>query len=261
MDRADLLNRMEILFPDNVALADLRRAYIDRDISSIFRLLEKLHDADLSDLRKAVMSENWHSVFRLIDEQYGDTYKDVKNAVFEEPNIWILFRIMIDGVEPADAFMTDLKKAMTQKNIHSLFRLVDTLNNNYLGLEVDEKLDHNDLKKFLLQDNPWSMFRVLSFLQDTSLVPGLKAMHAAQVEFDPDSLSQGQLNSKVWLIEELLKLDLDLGTVFLCAGWYGILATLMFENGLKVKKIRNFDMDPQAEVVAEYFNRPWVIDG
>ena len=33
-------------------------------------------------------------------------------------------------------------------------------------------------------------------------------------------MSRGQLKSKKWLVDELKKLDLKLGTMFLCAGWY-----------------------------------------
>ena len=33
-------------------------------------------------------------------------------------------------------------------------------------------------------------------------------------------MSLGQLKSKKWLVEEVKKVRFDLGTVFLCAGWY-----------------------------------------
>jgi len=37
-----------------------------------------------------------------------------------------------------------------------------------------------------------------------------------------DALSWGQLKSKRWLVTELESLDISLGTIFLCAGWYAI---------------------------------------
>ena len=79
--------------------------------------------------------------------------------------------------------------------------------------------------------------------------------------FNRDFLSSGQLDSKQWLVKQLSDLDLDLGTVFICAGWYGSLATLMFENGLRVDKIRSFDIDPDCSEIADTINIPWVIDG
>ena len=51
-----------------------------------------------------------------------------------------------------------------------------------------------------------------------------------------------------------------MGTVFLCAGWYAILATLIFENNIKVTKIRSFDIDKTVLDIAERFNKKWVLE-
>lgn len=74
-----------------------------------------------------------------------------------------------------------------------------------------------------------------------------------------DAFSIGQLKSKLWLIENLPD---NLGTVFICAGWYGTLAILMFERARqKFNKIRSFDIDDNCAAVADTINRPWVIEG
>jgi hypothetical protein len=74
-----------------------------------------------------------------------------------------------------------------------------------------------------------------------------------------DALSLGQLQSKLWLIQNLPD---ELGTVFICAGWYGTLAALMFERANdKFDKIRSFDIDPKCAVIADNINRPQVMDG
>jgi len=74
-----------------------------------------------------------------------------------------------------------------------------------------------------------------------------------------DAYSTGQIKSKLWLVENLPN---DLGLVFICAGWYGTLANLMFDNCRdKFDKIRSFDMDPSCYKIADTINRPWVIDG
>lgn len=78
--------------------------------------------------------------------------------------------------------------------------------------------------------------------------------------FNKDCLSNGQLTSKEWLITEVSKLNLNLGTVFLCAGWYATLATMIFESDIPVTKIRSFDIDTNCVAIAEQFNKPWVID-
>ena len=64
-----------------------------------------------------------------------------------------------------------------------------------------------------------------------------------------DALSDGQLNSKLWLLDKIK--GIDLGTVFICAGWYGVLATMMFEDeNVYVDKIRSFDIDDSCWKVA-----------
>ena len=74
-----------------------------------------------------------------------------------------------------------------------------------------------------------------------------------------DAYSIGQLKSKLWLIENLPD---NLGLVFICAGWYGTLASLMFQNAReKFDKIRSFDIEPECAKVADNLNRSYVIDG
>jgi hypothetical protein len=69
-----------------------------------------------------------------------------------------------------------------------------------------------------------------------------------------DAFSWGQLKSKRWLVSELEKLDLDLGIVFLSAGWYATLAAMMFDSKCKIEKIRSFDTDKSCESIADSIN-------
>jgi len=78
-----------------------------------------------------------------------------------------------------------------------------------------------------------------------------------EVDFT-DALSWGQLKSKRWLVDELLKLDLELGKVFLCAGWYGILANMIDAAGINYNKIRSFDIDPECSRIADIINKDLV---
>ena len=74
-----------------------------------------------------------------------------------------------------------------------------------------------------------------------------------------DAFSLGQLKSKLWLIENL---PTDLGKVFICAGWYGTLASFMFDKSReKFDVIRSFDIDPTCANIAETMNKPYVIEG
>jgi len=75
-----------------------------------------------------------------------------------------------------------------------------------------------------------------------------------------DALTWGQLKSKRWLITKLEELDKELGTVFLCAGWYAVLAGMMFESNLKFDKIRSFDIDESCARISDTVNRKYVTD-
>lgn len=231
MEIYKILDRFELLYPENEQLSDLRRAYIDTDLNSVFRLVKK------EELRKAILEKNIHSIFRCVDNKRiaGET-EDLRKAVIEQ-NLHSLFRLL-PGNE-------DLRKAICEDNVHSIFRLIE----------------NEDLKGLILNENIYSLWRLLQQYIDTNFIYALKYMNKENIKFDEDCFSRGQLRSKLWLVNELKNLSLNLGTVFLCAGWYGTLATMMFEAGLFIDKIRSFDIDGNTEKIAEIFNRPWVIDG
>ena len=186
MQTFELLDRYELLYPTNSKLSDLRRAYIDKDLSSIFRLLPNQVSGDLEELRKAVLEQNLHSVFRLCNNE--------------------------------------------------------------------------DLRKLILEDNTWKLWPVLDSYVSTQFTAAFKSFFINETEIWDDCFSRGQLKSKLWIIKELSELKVDLGTVFLCAGWYATLATMLFESGIKVDKIRSFDIDESCVDIAETFNKPWVKD-
>ena len=194
-----LINRMEILYPDEKKFTALRLAYFNHHKPSIIRLLAYQHDVKIKNIK------------------------------------------LLDDVS---------------KDLYSLF---DRVEENY-DIRESEWIDKGDLRKFIFHDNEWSLCRVILDIQSTQLIKSIKSFHAAGISIDEDSMSQGQLSSKQWLVSELEKLDLDLGTVFLCAGWYGILAVLLFEHNIKVDKIRSFDIDPSVVNIADKFNLPWFSD-
>ena len=125
-------------------------------------------------------------------------------------------------------------------------------------LLFSDDLRFRDLRRFALDDDINSLFRLLETFSTSQLITATKKLLADPV-FDKDCMSRGQIKSKLWLIEELKKLDLNLGTIFLCGGWYATLATMIFENDLDVKKIRSFDLDNNCWKIAEIFNKPWVM--
>ncbi|MCZ0932484.1 MAG: hypothetical protein OXJ52_04955 [Oligoflexia bacterium] len=70
-------------------------------------------------------------------------------------------------------------------------------------------------------------------------------------------ISSGQLESKAWLIRALKeKKILNLGTVFICAGWYGLLPYfLLNDKDFSIKQIFNFEIDALSVPISEDLNR------
>ena len=78
----ELLDRYELLYSEVEELADLRRAVIDHDLSSIFRLCGEPDEYE--EVRKAVVDENLHSIFRLMEEYPVSGHSDdLRRAVVE----------------------------------------------------------------------------------------------------------------------------------------------------------------------------------
>ena len=85
------------------------------------------------------------------------------------------------------------------------------------------------LEKQLL--NKGESFDVLRLFIDSEVLTTLpKTIRSFPRLNVKDAYARGQLHSKKWLVTELEKIGMHLGTVFLCAGWYGTLATMLFES-------------------------------
>ena len=117
----------------------------------------------------------------------------------------------------------------------------------------------SDLRKTLLSQDKFALFRIIQGFTGSQLIEGMRK-YKDDDSFNADCFSRGQQESKLWLLTELGKLNVELGTVFLCAGWYATLATMLFESDIKIDKVRSFDIDESCVDIAETFNKPWFVD-
>ena len=63
-----------------------------------------------------------------------------------------------------------------------------------------------------------------------------------------ESFWKGQINSKIWLIEKLEEfIELDEHSIEICAGWNGVLASLLFNSNIPITTITSIDIDPECE--------------
>ena len=148
---------------------------------------------------------------------------------------------------PTNSNLSDLRRAYIDKDLSSIFRLVNDNNKE-------------DLRKLIMEDNTWKLWPILDSYVDTQFTAAFKSFFVNETEIWNDCFSRGQLRSKLWLVHELKKCNADLGTVFLCAGWYATLAVMLFQSNIKLLNVRSFDIDDTCVDIAETFNKPWFVD-
>jgi hypothetical protein len=77
-----------------------------------------------------------------------------------------------------------------------------------------------------------------------------------------DSFWGGQLFSKRWLVEHLEKISrIQNASIVIHGGWNGVLANMLFNSDVGVKRITSVDIDPKCEQVAYTINKRYEIDG
>ncbi len=148
---------------------------------------------------------------------------------------------------PTNSNLSDLRRAYTDKDLSSIFRLVNDNNKE-------------DLRKLIMEDNTYKLWPLLNEYVETQFTAAFKSFFVNETEIWNDCFSRGQLRSKLWLVHELKKCNADLGTVFLCAGWYATLAVMLFQSNIKLLNVRSFDIDDTCVDIAETFNKPWFVD-
>ncbi len=83
----------------------------------------------------------------------------------------------------------------------------------------------------------------------------VKNNHPSYIDSHRDSLSQGQLDSKFWLVDELVKLKWeDQMHIEIIGGWFGFPLIEMLSY-LPIKQIDVYDKDPVCvDIMAQYVN-------
>ena len=134
---------------------------------------------------------------------------------------------------------------MLDNNFYSLNRLIGNLEDEF---------------KVALHNDKYALWRVLDKYTNSKYTEPLKKLYMEDIDFDSDCLSKGQIASKKWLVDNLKDLNLDLGLVYLCAGWYATVVPLFIENKILFSSIRSFDVDPDVWKIAEIFNKESLLD-
>lgn len=70
-----------------------------------------------------------------------------------------------------------------------------------------------------------------------------------------ESFWKGQIRSKVWLIDNLRKHINKVVSIDIHGGWNGVLASMLFQSSIFITHIRNVDIDPGCEQIANTMNK------
>jgi hypothetical protein len=79
-----------------------------------------------------------------------------------------------------------------------------------------------------------------------------------------DAFWSGQLKSKEWLIEALsmqFSVKDNPISIEIHGGWVGVLASMLFQSNIPIKRIASLDIDPTCEPVATMMNKGEEIAG
>jgi hypothetical protein len=76
-----------------------------------------------------------------------------------------------------------------------------------------------------------------------------------------DAFWAGQIKSKEWLIENLRPYITEEVSIDIHGGWVGVLASMLFQSGIPISKIRNVDIDHTVQATANTMNKLEEISG
>jgi|TARA_R110000765_G_scaffold119141_2_gene213899 hypothetical protein len=205
------------------------------NIPVLFRIITSIGDNKeaINALQNVCDSTNFvkmqtELLFKLIinlDNRDEDVLSAIKNLVSSdaEPDMFLLFKVL-QAIDSDNESIGTLKSVTLYKT--NILKLAHKLTEEKYTLPLNLK---NMIKSF-------------------------------EGEVLTDSLSRGQLRSKIWVSDTVNDLDIDMGDmVYICAGWYGVLPAILFERN-KVEAIRSFDIDASCSLPAETLNRNFVQD-
>jgi len=186
MEMPEILNRMELLYPNNEKITWLRRAYVDQDISSLYKLV----DAD-ADVRNSIDNDDLRALFRTVPTAGSPETEILRKAIVEKDIANVLKAL-------SDYISVDFKQAVLGHNVHSIMRVCG----------VDE-----DIRKAVLDQNLFSIFRLFTTLTKPQVELLRKAVMNNQISSlmelvtDDEDLRKSIVSHNLRSIFRVAKLD------------------------------------------------------
>lgn len=132
---------------------------------------------------------------------------------------------------------------------------------------LEEKLSRFNFYFKLLEDNDIDFVETVSVMRKRlPNSPILDIFHKyGRKDYDmgqlADAFSRGQVNSKIWMVRELAKIQKDFDMIHVLAGWFGQSRLYFDAANINYDKIRILETDPIAAEVSDYiFNLDLIED-
>ena len=239
----------------------------------IFRVLNGLYPDNtdnLSDLKNVVCASSGEFtrdqiflLFNVIETTLGESevLSALKNACgsnrFVLLQTELLFRLVMSLPQPDEEILDAIKNIVAVENTPDLFLLFKVIQ------AIDPQNENIGVLKSCTVLKT-KMLDLANIITDEKFVIPMnlkKLVREHSSEYLTDAFSRGQLRSKIWLVDTINELNLDLGDmIYVCAGWYGVLGALLFERFDVKGSIRSFDIDDTCAYIAETLNRVYVQD-
>ena len=102
LNSIELLDRFEILEPENLALKDLRRCIVDKDIRSVFKIFQSFHKNENIKLAEtACLDLNAYAFFKLEENMFGHEDMPLLKKIIWQQNPWAVFSYLANqNVDP-----------------------------------------------------------------------------------------------------------------------------------------------------------------
>jgi len=125
LNSIELLDRFEILEPENLALKDLRRCIVDKDVRSIFKVLQSVHKNENIKLAEtACLDLNAYAFFKLEENMFGNEDMPLLKKIIWQQNPWAIFTYLANqNIDPI--VVKNIKGIMLMDKPKCLIKLLE----------------------------------------------------------------------------------------------------------------------------------------
>ena len=125
LNSVELLDRFEILEPNNLVLKDLRRCIVDKDVRSVFKMFKNIYENENIHLvETACLDLNAYAFFKLEENLIGNEDMPLLKKIIWQQNPWAVFNFFANQENIDPIVIKDLKSATLMEKPKALLKLL-----------------------------------------------------------------------------------------------------------------------------------------